>query len=307
MEESKNGKPSLLYVTPVLPSFGGGGISMRAGVVLEALCEHYRVSALVGSLYPALEDERFVRERCNKVVILPAGSKAMDAIRLAQEAYQGDSFDTIHVFRLAGVPFAKPHFKRGDTRPALHLDLDDVESKANRRLAEVYRKAGDEVMAGRAAAQAQSSFLLEAAAFRMFDRLYVCSEFDKNQLMERCRAEIRVLQNVVRLPGEVRQPREDATFGFLFVGTLGYYPNKDAVRYFCTQVLPLIRQNATRRFVVHIVGSGYCEDLLDLNAADVRIVGRVAEVRRWYEESRVVIAPVRIGAGTRIKILEAFS
>jgi glycosyltransferase involved in cell wall biosynthesis len=307
MERNNIGKPSLLYVSPVLPSAAGNGLAMRSGMVLEALCEHYRVSALVASLYPTGGGEHCSQNCCDRFTILPPYSNAQDAIRLAAEAYSAESFDAIHVFRLAGVPFAKPYFTGGNARPALHLDLDDIESKANRRLAEVYRMAGDQPMAAYAEWQAQRSWLMECAAFQMFDRIYVCSEADRQQLVERSKTEIRVLRNAVRLPDTVRPPISGATFGFLFVGTLKYYPNKDAVRFFCEQVLPLIRQHAPAPFVVRVLGSGDYDDLVDLHAADVRVIGPVAEVRSWYEQSHAVIVPVRTGGGTRIKILEAFS
>ena len=280
---------------------------MRSGNVLEALRRHYRVSVLVGSLYPSLESDSFLRSHCERSIILPPCDNAMDATRLAAEAYGRESFSTIHVFRLAAMPFAAPYSKGQAARPSLHLDLDDIESTANLRLAHAYRRAGNDSLGVRAAAHSHRISLIENAAFRTFNRVYVSSEPDRCELLGRCNAEIRVLRNVVRVPGMVYPPRADTVFKFLFVGTLGYHPNKDAVRYFCGQVLPIIRQKAPRPFMINIIGSGDSGDLVDLNANDVCVVGPVAGIGPWYEESHAVIVPLRAGGGTRIKILEAFS
>ena len=63
-------------------------------------------------------------------------------------------------------------------------------------------------------------------------------------------------------------------FTFLFVGVLGYLPNWDAVLFFCTHVLPLLRRVGPREFRVLIVGrAGGDLDLNRLTAIEeVRVV-----------------------------------
>jgi glycosyltransferase involved in cell wall biosynthesis len=304
-ESSK--RPTLLYVSPVVPAATGTGLAMRAGMVLEALCERHRVSLLVIPLHAALERDvpEFLRALCENVVILPLGVNTADHIREAVEA--GHEFDIVHVFRLAAMELVHPYLRQVRGRARLHLDLDDIESKTNRRIAALYRRAGDDSMADKALAIAQRSSLIEAIAFRLFDRIYVCSDGDRRELRERCQAEIRVLRNTVRLPAAVRCLPAGGVFQFLFVGTLGYYPNQDGVRFFCTQVLPFIRERAQSSFLVNVVGAGDSTGLRDLASIEVHLAGPVSDLRPWYEGCDAVIVPVRGGGGTRVKILEAFS
>jgi glycosyltransferase involved in cell wall biosynthesis len=59
---------------------------------------------------------------------------------------------------------------------------------------------------------------------------------------------------------------------------------------------------------VNIVGFGDASPLRPLiGIPEVRLIGAVSDVRPWMEKTHAVIAPLRAGGGTRIKILEAFS
>jgi glycosyltransferase involved in cell wall biosynthesis len=96
-------------------------------------------------------------------------------------------------------------------------------------------------------------------------------------------------------------------FSFLFVGTLGYYPNEDVVRHLAAEILPRMRAMTATAFRFDIVGAGASGRLERLAGPDLRLIGAVADVGPSYANAGAVIAPMRAGGGTRIKILEAFS
>ena len=294
----QTGQSSLLYVSPVVPSLGGNGLAMRAGMVLEALARVYRTSLLVVPLYPPLDSPvpEFFQSLCESAVCVEPGAAA--------EAYRSQRFDAIHVFRLSALPFARAFF--GESRFRC-LDLDDIESLTHRRIAALYRANGDAKNADAAEAKAQRYGLLEGLAFRQVDRVCVCSRNDRKLLLSRCPAEISVLPNAVRAPARVT-PRSSGAFRFLFMGTLGYYPNHDAALWFCSAILPLLARRATVPFEVEFAGRGASERLKDaVGAAGLRFTGEVPDVQSCYEACHAVIAPIRAGGGSRIKILEAFS
>jgi glycosyltransferase involved in cell wall biosynthesis len=143
---------------------------------------------------------------------------------------------------------------------------------------------------------------------REFDRVYVCSEGDKAMLHAGYGNELCVLPNAVRLPDATRRDANEGVFTFLFVGTLGYYPNEDAVQYFGSEILPHIRRLTRSDFAVNIVGKGASPRLHQI-AVDygMQMIGEVPDIAPWYQNSDAVMAPVRAGGGTRIKVLEAFS
>jgi polysaccharide biosynthesis protein PslH len=293
-------KLSLLYVSPVVPSVGENGLAMRAGMVLEALSHVYRVSLLVIPRYPPFKSPipEFFRGLCER--------SACAAPAEASTVFGGFQFDVVHVFRLSALPFARAYF-RERTSGIRCLDLDDIESRTYRRIAALYRANGDAGLGDAAEAEAHRYALLEGLAFRMMERVYVCSRSDQQLLLNRCKASVVVLPNAVR-PPKVVAARGSGIFRFLFLGTLGYYPNHDAVLWFCSVILPLLSRGTPVPFEVAIAGRGGSEQLKTaVSASGARFVGEVDDVQPWYHAAHAVIAPVRAGGGSRIKILEAFS
>jgi len=297
-------KRDLLYISPVIPALTGNGLAMRAGMALEALAERYRVHLLVVPIYasvtPAIPEP--LAKLCFRTAMVsprpqPRGRHWSDF-----------RFDVVHVFRLAMLPFAKPYLRGFFRRAQRHLDLDDIESITLARLAALYRQNGDSARADRTEREAARMESLENEAFRSFDRVYVCSATDQRKLAGRTRADVRVLPNAVRMPAAVPAPAGGGVFTFLFVGTLGYYPNEDGARYLCAEIVPRIRELAGGDFVVNIAGTGASESLRQaVNVQQVRFLGRVADLHPYYSLADAVVAPLRAGGGTRIKILEAFS
>jgi glycosyltransferase involved in cell wall biosynthesis len=205
------------------------------------------------------------------------------------------------------VPFVDPFLERRRIRPELHLDLDDIESATHRRLAELRRANGDHAKALIEDAQARQSEAAEAAAFRKFDLVYVCSETDRARLAARTNVEICVLPNAVRIPGAGQHTGEEGTFRFLFVGTLGYYANEDAALQLCQEIVPRLRQASPCDFAVDIVGGGASDRIREAaRAARVNLLGWVQDIETYYRGAHAMVVPLRAGGGTRIKILEAF-
>ena len=225
----------------------------------------------------------------------------------ADSAFRGESFDIVHVFRISMLPFARSYVDARGPTPQRHLDLDDVESTTHRRLANLYRLNGDYDAARFEDAMAERADSLETLVLQTFDRLYVCSEADKAPLRSHAGTQICVLPNALPLPGPLPPKRAGRRFTFLFVGTLGYYPNEDAILHFCAEVLPLIRRASRQPIQVMIIGTGATPAIQRLrNLPEVQLIGPVPDVAPWYGQADVAVIPVRAGGGTRIKVLEAF-
>jgi polysaccharide biosynthesis protein PslH len=306
-------KPDLLYLSPVVPALAGNGLAMRAGAVLELLAAHYAVHLLVAPLYTAFDSripERLQRLCANWAIVPPVPRHSGWPERWfgPRPVFGKTRFAVVHVFRLSMIPFAEPYLNRFLHRPSRHLDLDDIESATRNRIAELYRSNGELAAADYEEAEAHRQEPIENEALKKFDRVYVCSEIDRQKLSGRTAAEVLVLPNAIRIPEGVRARPAGGVFTFLFVGTLGYYPNQDAVRHFCTEIIPRIRERATTSFLINVVGFGDVRPLRPLiRIPEVRLIGAVPEVRPWMEDAGAVVVPVRAGGGTRIKILEAFS
>jgi sugar transferase (PEP-CTERM/EpsH1 system associated) len=88
----------------------------------------------------------------------------------------------------------------------------------------------------------------------------------------------------------------------LFTGQMDYRPNVDAVRWFATEVLPLIDE---ARFV--IAGRNPSAEVRALAGPRVTVTGAVADMRSWLTAADVVVAPLRIARGIQNKVLEAMA
>jgi glycosyltransferase involved in cell wall biosynthesis len=92
----------------------------------------------------------------------------------------------------------------------------------------------------------------------------------------------------------------------MFIGAMDWEPNVDAVEYFCREIWPAI-ENAAPRARFRIVGRNPAIRVQKLASATVEITGRVPSVVDHLREAAVVVVPLRIGGGTRLKIYEAMA
>lgn len=93
----------------------------------------------------------------------------------------------------------------------------------------------------------------------------------------------------------------------VFTGQMDYRPNIDAVRWFGTDILPLIRQrHGQARFA--IVGRAPTDEVRALAALPgVTVTGEVADVRPWLAAADAVVAPLLLARGVQNKLLEAMA
>jgi glycosyltransferase involved in cell wall biosynthesis len=287
----------MLYLSPVVPAVTGNGLAMRSGAILRALSRHYRITLLVAPLYAP-----------RHASLPPQLAACCERIfRFGEQpALAAERFEIVHVFRLAGLPFAAPWLPQAAMR---QLDLDDVESVSRRDIAALLARSGDAAGARREAAAARQAWERENAVLAEFDRVFVAAESDRQTLQARGQADVVVLPNSLPLPETTPlPPPANEPFTLLFVGTLGYAPNADAARVFCTEILPRIQDGAERPVVARIVGGGATPAVRRLGALPgVEVVGAVADIAPCYRDAHVAIVPLRAGGGTRIKALEAFA
>lgn len=93
----------------------------------------------------------------------------------------------------------------------------------------------------------------------------------------------------------------------VFTGVMDYFPNIDAVEYFCREVFPLVRQ-ALPETTFYIVGRNPIKQVKQLaQQPNVIVTGAVPDVRPYLAQAQVAVAPLRIARGVQNKILEAMA
>ena len=91
----------------------------------------------------------------------------------------------------------------------------------------------------------------------------------------------------------------------LFVGLMSFLPNIDAVRWFVNESLPHLSE---LRVQLDVVGRAPPELVQQIDdGARVHIRGFVPDLEEYYRRAAVVIAPIRLGSGTKLKVLEALA
>ncbi len=150
----------------------------------------------------------------------------------------------------------------------------------------------------------------EARLFRQFDLCVMVSEQDRAasvQMLPGYHGPIEVVPNGVDCTHNRPGLAQVAPHSLVFNGALTYSANYDGVKYFLTEVYPLV-QRAVPDVLLTITGStkGVKLDGLPLNDS-VRLSGYLDDIRPMVAGSSVCVVPIQEGGGTRLKILEAMA
>lgn len=143
------------------------------------------------------------------------------------------------------------------------------------------------------------------------DEVWVCSEQDAERwtAVHGRSTPVRVIPNTVRTDQSdpARRVRRDP-HRVLFTGVLSYRPNADAACELARSVLPAIR-TIVPTATLEIVGRHPTDDVIGLHAPDqgVIVCGEVPEIQPHLQGAAVLVVPLRVGGGTRLKILEAMA
>lgn len=287
---------------------------MRAAAFVEALSATYNISLLVASMYDVDDTDvvtGLAAEICRDVeVITKARLRTWLVSGGALPVRPRSRISRIHIFRVVLAPCIKRYLEIGrHQRATCTLDLDDYESKASHRMADLLEKLGRTAEAKKMRRRAEAFAHIESMYLPRFDAVYVCHREDQAEISVRYgHGNIVVAPNVVRLPRQPARKEETTPFTILFVGAFGYWPNVDAVTWFCGEVIPLIRRQAEAAFRFLIAGRQPTAAVQALAAIpEVTVVGEVASLEPYYDAADLAVAPIRAGGGTRIKILEALS
>ena len=150
----------------------------------------------------------------------------------------------------------------------------------------------------------------ERDACRRYDHVIAVSEEDRDEI-----GQAYGVENVDAVPtgvdtefftpsGEVAEKPENV----VFVGSMDWLPNDDAVDFFANDVWPLVRKSRPdATFTIVGRDPGAATRALADRGDGIEVTGRVEDVRPYLERATAAIVPLRIGGGTRLKIYEAMA
>jgi len=208
-------------------------------------------------------------------------------------------YDAIHVQHLRMSPYLA-----GRKNIPRILDLPDAFSLYWERRKNVKRSLPVTLFEN----MEQKRVLRYESVLKEYDMALACSDEDIAYLEAKHNAtNLRLLPNGVDMTAfSPRNHDYSHNNTLLFTGNMDYAPNVDAVIYFTETILPEIRKtHPAVKFV--IAGQRPVQKVLDLANDHVIVTGFIKDLAVCYNEASVVVAPLRFGAGTQNKVLEAMA
>ena len=145
----------------------------------------------------------------------------------------------------------------------------------------------------------------EAAVFDDFDVRTIISEPDRKLFPHEKRNEILIIPNGVDHDFFKPQEREK-NYDLVFTGNMSYPPNVNAVEYLANDILPIVWKSRPET-TLYIAGATPDPKVKKVASERIIVSGWLDDIRDAYAQSRVFIAPMRIGTGLQNKLLEAMS
>lgn len=322
----------ILFLSPFPPSPPTFGAQRRMEGLMRALSARHRVSAitLANPDFDRDAAEAALRSYCDEVVVIPSRPDRGIPRRLLQvrsllsrRSFEQRNFRVPAMQRaldgllrrrafgavIVAFPFMS-HYDlrqapRGKPAPLVVVDQHNIEHD----LARQSRDASQGRLRRLHHALNWKKLLREeVAAWTQADGVTFVSEEDAS----RARSLVPSIRDAVVSNGvdvayfspDPRLPQPDGRTA-LFCGTLGYFPNLDGVRYFLEEIWPRLERHPRAR--LKLVGPAPSPEVLARQGPRLDVAGLVPDLRPHLAQAAVTIVPLRVGGGTRFKILEAMA
>lgn len=191
------------------------------------------------------------------------------------------------------------------SRTPVVLFQHNVETMLWRRMASTEKSALRKLSYG---IEARKMAAYETRTLRNFRHIIAVSDHDRSEMLKLAPGcAITVVPTGVDTEKYRAAPSASGNPPLIvFTGSMDWEPNIDAVEYFCTDIFPTVLATfPTARF--QIVGRNPHARVRKLASPSVEVTGTVPSVAEYLRNATVVIVPLRIGGGTRLKIFEAMA
>lgn len=271
--------------------------------VFEAICRHVHILPFRHPPWAKLIPKRLLNP-------LPAtvAHWSLSAVRrFIQECLHTNRYDAVHLFDivLAQYFLAQKHdWVLVTDRTRVDLQYQLMEYRRMRFSLRQRALHWENLM---------KLWLYERAVARRAKLEIVCGPDDEQFVRRIIRRNIplAIIPNGVDLdyfyPDAVPEAKRAATPTLLFCGAMDYNPNIDALRWYFSEIHDKVRSRVPD-VQLRIVGKNPTSEIRALaDQPGVQVTGSVPDVRPYYRQAWVQIVPVRIGGGTRLKIVESLA
>lgn len=322
----------MVFLLSTIPNPTGGGRAMRSFGWVMALQQNFKVHLVIAgperplpeALTPFIASVHFLPHAIEKKRVkvlhflrfllrlrsqppIPHASKADVAqIKSVSQALIDLNIEVLLLFRVGMLEIGQALFEHCHPK-RYELDLDDIESTTHRSLASIrfrhlhFRQGIKEYIRG------YLLYLTEKLWLPRFDQVYVCSARDQLYLSKKYHlSNAGVFKNQVACSKPKVNPQPAPVL--LFIGSLDYFPNEDALLFLANRILPAMRKVAQQPFRMLVAGRNALPRLMHRlsQCPEIDFRGELPDLASVYQQASIAIIPLRAGGGTKFKVLEAF-
>jgi len=113
-----------------------------------------------------------------------------------------------------------------------------------------------------------------------------------------------IISNTNPVSGKI--PNFEKRQDMMFLGGFQHTPNIDSAEYLVKEIFPLIKQKLPQ-VKLYVVGSNPPEKITNLASKDVIVTGFVRDLDSYYDKCRLMLSPLRFGAGIKGKITQSLA
>lgn len=146
----------------------------------------------------------------------------------------------------------------------------------------------------------------EHLIFDYFDHHTIISEQDRQLIFHPDRNKIVVVPNGIDTEFFHKSGNTVAEFDLLFTGNMSYPPNVDCALRMVNEIFPIILKSRPNTRIL-IAGANPSQAIKDLRSENIIVSGWMDDIRDAYNNSKIFVAPMRIGSGLQNKLLEAMA
>jgi len=310
------------------------GAQARVHGLMTQLARRHNLTAamLIDNEFDADECRRAMQLYCREVVLVPnprgregltkrmlqvrslASTRSFERLRVTLPALQQSLDRVLHARRFDVVNLEFPYLGHYDLRrappgqkpPHIVVDSHEIAYDLARQFARADGSLGRRLYAG---ANWRKLRREELRTYRNADGVYLCSAADEQRLLDQVPSvRTAVIPNAADVeyyqPRRTDPPPDGCTI--VYFGLLATVPNVDGVTHFAESIWPRIAA-AHPKARWKIIGGRPPPSLLALAGPRVELTGFVADLRPHLAAATAVVVPLRLGGGTRLKIVEAMA
>jgi glycosyltransferase involved in cell wall biosynthesis len=326
---------SILYVSQMPASPPRFGAQARVHGLMTQLAQRHDLTAvmLVDHEFDAEECRQAMQAYCHEVVLVPnpysrdglskrllqlwslASTRSFERLRVRVPALQRALDQVLRARRFDVVNLEFPYLGHCDLRqappgerlPPLVVDSHEIAYD----LAQQFALAANDNLVRRIYAGANWRKLRreELGTYRYADGVYLCSAADERRLLDQVPGvRTAVIPNAADVEYYQPRPTDPPPDGrtLVYFGLLSTIPNVDGVIHFVQDIWPRVAESHPDARC-KIIGGRPPPSLLTLGGARVELTGFVSDLRPHLAAAAAVVVPLRLGGGTRLKIVEAMA